>query len=138
MTASDARALVHIYELVFADNDDIAVVQVLTAHAFGFHVNAVRAVQIFDDAGLRADDKLTVMPAHETAVDLQVVIVRATHNHASDAQRQLPYRAALRRHQHASEDRPCAFEDDVGRHRGGRGCGGDAGGCLGLDLAAHA
>src|SRR5450755_4442568 len=138
MTASDARALVHIYELVFADDDDIAVVQVLTAHALGFHVNAVRAVQIFDDAGLRADDKLTVMPAHKTAVDLQVVIVRAAHNHASDAQRQLAYRAALRRYQHASEDRPRALKGAVRHHRAERGCSVDAGRRPGLDLAAHA
>src|SRR5450755_1860510 len=102
VSASDARTFIDVDELVFADDDDIAIIQVLTTYALGFDVDAVGAVQILDDAGLRTHDELTVMPTHKAAVDLQVIISGAPDDDAPDVQWQLTHGAALSRHQHAS------------------------------------
>ena len=48
------QPLVDVDQLVLADEYDIAIVEVVTAHALGFHVDAVGAVEIFDDAAVGA------------------------------------------------------------------------------------
>jgi hypothetical protein len=64
------RAFVDIHDFVLTDLNNIAVVQVVAPHAFGLHVYAVGAVEIFDETGIGLSDYLAVMPADEFAVDL--------------------------------------------------------------------
>ena len=69
--AAQARhTFVDIHDFVLTDLHHVAVIQVVPPNAFGLHVNAVGAVEIFDQAGVRLRDNLAVMAADEFAVDL--------------------------------------------------------------------
>src|SRR5580698_3785303 len=68
---------------MLADHDHVAIVQIVPAHALGLHVNAVRAVEILDEAGIDLSDDLTVVPADELAVDLQIVILSSADHDSS-------------------------------------------------------
>ena len=108
--------LVEIHDLVLAENDDVAVVQVMAADALRLHVDAVRAVQVLEHATLESRRDLAVVPADELALDLHVVVDRAADDQAPDAQRPfLDVLAAVR-----DDD---AREHLVARHRARRGRG---------------
>ena len=99
------QALIHVDELVLADNDDVAIVEIVAAHALGLHVDAVRAVEIFDHARVGGRDDLTVMAADKPAVDLQIVVRRAADDDPSNMSGDLMHRAAIGRDQHAADGR---------------------------------
>ena len=63
----------------------------MAAHALGLHVDAVRAVEILDEAGIDLGDDLTVVPADELAVDLQIVILSSADHDSSRPQLALEY-----------------------------------------------
>src|SRR5438046_1748987 len=76
--------LVHVDQFMLADQDDIAVVQVMAAHASGLHVDPVGAVQVLDVARMGRGDHLAVMTADEAAVDLHVIVGRAADDDPPD------------------------------------------------------
>src|SRR5207248_1107203 len=78
------RTLVHVDQFMLADQDDIAVVQVMAAHASGLHVDPVGAVQVLDVARMGRGDHLAVMTADEAAVDLHVIVGRAADDDPPD------------------------------------------------------
>ena len=75
----------------------------MTAHAVGFHVDPVGAVEVLDHTGIRCGDHLAVMTADEAAVDLHVVVGGAPDNDPADTQGDFLHGAALGRHQQATE-----------------------------------
>src|SRR6266699_3265357 len=66
----------------------------MAAHAVGFDVDAVGAVEVLDHAGMRRGDHLAVMTADEAAVDLHVVVGGARDDGPSQAQGDFLHRAA--------------------------------------------
>src|SRR5579863_8880171 len=87
--AAARRALIHVDQLVLADQHHVAVVEVVPAHARGLHVDAVGAVQVLDHARMSGGDDLAVVATDEAAVDVHVIVRSATDDHATDAQRNL-------------------------------------------------
>src|SRR5579862_7979047 len=102
------QALIHIHDLVLADHDHVAIVEVVAAHPPALHEDAVGAVEILDDAALGARDDLAVMAAHEAAVHLQVIVAGAADDGTSHLQRQLLGGATLGDQYHAAHGFPAA------------------------------
>jgi hypothetical protein len=99
-------AFIDVDQLVLADEHHVAVVQVMAAHAVGFHEDAVGAVQILDDARVLRRDDLAVVATDEAAVDVQVVVGRAADDHPALTQRDLLHRATVGGYQEPPERGP--------------------------------
>src|ERR1700722_1448753 len=118
MQPGAGHAFVDVHQFVLADDHDVAVIEVVAPHALALHENTVGAVEILDQAAIGTRDDLAVVPAHEAAVDLQIVVAGAAHDDAAHRQRQLPDGAAFGRDDDAADG--VAARSDGG---GVRGCG---------------
>src|SRR5450631_1095682 len=72
--ARPRRAFIDIHDFVLAHLDHVAVIEVVAPYALGLHVDSIGAVQVLDEAGGGLRHDLTVVPADELAVDLQIVV----------------------------------------------------------------
>jgi hypothetical protein len=84
--ALSLRAFVDVHDFVLTHLHHIAIVQVMAPHAPGLNVDAIGAVQVFDQAGIHLRHDLAVMTADEFTVDLQIVVRRSSDHQATWAQ----------------------------------------------------
>ena len=101
-TSGDAR----IEQLVDADLDHVALCKLRAPDAPAAHEDAVGAVQVLDRAAVARRDDLGVMPAHELAVDLQVVVRGAPDHEPSRREQRLADHGALQREHEPADRRP--------------------------------
>src|ERR1700676_5176772 len=88
--------LIDVEQFVLADHDDIAVIEVVVAHALGVHEDAVGAVEVLDHAVVGRGDDLLVVPAADATLDLQVVGRGAVKDQTAAIQRALAAGATTR------------------------------------------
>ena len=95
--AAQARLpLIDVHDFVLPHLHHVAVVQVMTPHAFGLHENAVGAVEILDQAGIGLRHDLAVMTADELAVDLYIVVRSPADHQTAGLELALASRSCLR------------------------------------------
>ena len=97
------QTFIEVHDFVLPDLHHVAVIEDATAHTLGAHVDTVRAVEIFQYAGLFGGNDLGVVAADVLAVDLQIVVGRAADDLAARHEVQLTHGLALGRQHHLGE-----------------------------------